>query len=234
MKKALSLILALVLCLSLCACSGGNDTPETTEEPTEATQASTTEAPTETTEPSYTKELIFRPARDLQSYTVTGLSGIPSSTEIVIPSVYNGYPVTAIGFSVSYMPAFEEHGPFYGYSGITSVTIPNSVTTIGFCAFAECTGLTSITIPDSVTTISQAAFYGCTNLTSITIPDSVTEIDRCAFENCTGLKSITIPDSVTEIGDSAFGGCNNLTIYGAAGSYIETYAKERNIPFETQ
>lgn len=208
MKKALSLLLAFVMCLPLYACGGGAEKP--------------------------TKELIFSPARDLQSYAVTGLSGIPSSTEIVIPAVYNGYPVTSIGFPVGYMSAYEEPGPFYGYSGITSVTIPNSVTTIGFCAFAECTGLTSITIPNSVTTICKGAFAGCTGLTSITIPDSVTKIDVYAFDDCTNLKSITIPAGVTEVDDHAFQNCTNLTIYGTAGSYIETYAKEHNIPFEIQ
>ena len=61
------------------------------------------------------------------------------------------------------------------------------VTTIGSCAFNECTGLTSITLPDSITTIEWSAFEGCTSLTSITLPNSVTTIGFSAFEGCTGL-----------------------------------------------
>ena len=77
-------------------------------------------------------------------------------------------------------------------------------------AFHSCSGLTSITIPDSVTSIGAWAFYGCSGLTSITIPDSVTSIGAWAFYGCSGLTSIAIPDSVTSIGSNAFGGCESL------------------------
>ena len=70
-----------------------------------------------------------------------------------------------------------------------SITIPDSVTSIGWYAFNGCTGLTNITIPDSVTSIGMYAFSGCTGLTSVTIPDSVTSIERSAFSGCTGLTS---------------------------------------------
>ena len=99
---------------------------------------------------------------------------------------------------------------FSGCSSLTSITIPDSVTYIGDYAFSGCSSLTSITIPDSVTYIDDKAFYGCSNLTSITIPDSVTSIGDYAFEGCSNLTSITIPDSVTSIGDYAFEGCNSL------------------------
>ena len=95
---------------------------------------------------------------------------------------------------------------FAGCSSLTSLTIPNSVTSIGGAAFAECSGLTSITIPNSVTSIGGSAFEGCSGLTSITIPNSVTSIGGFAFYNCSGLTSITIPNSVTSIGGSAFSG----------------------------
>lgn len=77
-------------------------------------------------------------------------------------------------------------------------------------AFSNCTGLTSITIPDSVTSIDYDAFSGCTGLTNVTIGNGVLSIDRNAFSYCTGLTSITIPDSVTSIGTSAFYGCTGL------------------------
>ena len=94
---------------------------------------------------------------------------------------------------------------------VTSITIPDSVTSIGGYAFSFCTGLTSVVIPDSVTSISDCAFRDCTSLTTVTIPDSVTSIDGSAFSGCTGLTSITIPDSVTSIGFAAFFGCTGLT-----------------------
>ena len=77
--------------------------------------------------------------------------------------------------------------------------------------FSGCSGLTNITIPDGVTSIGSYSFLGCSGLTSITIPDSVTSIGSSAFYNCSSLTSITIPDSVTSIGSSAFYGCSNLT-----------------------
>ena len=70
--------------------------------------------------------------------------------------------------------------------------------------------LTSVTIPDSVTSIGNNAFYFC-GLTSMTIPDSVTSIGNNAFEGCSRLTSVTIPDSVTSIGNNAFADCRNLT-----------------------
>ncbi len=93
---------------------------------------------------------------------------------------------------------------------LTSVTIPNSVTSIGESAFVYC-HLTSVTIPNSVTTIGEGAFYGCTGLTSVTIPNSVTSIGDLTFGHCTGLTSVTIGNSVTSIGEHAFDGCTGLT-----------------------
>ena len=93
----------------------------------------------------------------------------------------------------------------------TSYFIPNSVTSIGYRAFLNCSSLTSVTIPDSVTSIGSAAFDGCSSLTSVTIPDSVTSIGSAAFDGCSSLTSVTIPDGVTSIGDSAFAYCSSLT-----------------------
>ena len=93
----------------------------------------------------------------------------------------------------------------------TSVTIPNSVTSIGNYAFHWCHGLTSMTIPNSVTSIGNYAFYNCYRLTSVTIPNSVTSIGYSAFGSCSGLTSVTIPNSVISIGDEAFSYCRGLT-----------------------
>ena len=100
---------------------------------------------------------------------------------------------------------------FYYCPSLTNITIPDSVTEIGIYAFCKCTSLTSITIPNSVTEIKEGAFSYCTSLTSVTIPDSVTEIGNSAFSNCSSLTSVNIPNSVTSIGNGAFYYCTSLT-----------------------
>jgi hypothetical protein len=87
------------------------------------------------------------------------------------------------------------------------------VTTLGESLFHSCKGLTSITIPSSVTSIGGVAFGYCSSLTSITIPSSVTSIEHGAFWGCSALTSITIPSSVTSIGDGAFNYCTGLNKY---------------------
>jgi len=78
-------------------------------------------------------------------------------------------------------------------------------------AFNNCSGLTNVTIPNSVTNIGSDAFYGCSSLSSIEIPNSVTSIGRYVFSSCSGLTSVTIGNSVTSIGLGAFESCSMLT-----------------------
>ena len=108
----------------------------------------------------------------------------------------------------------------------TSITIPDSVTSIGWGAFYGCTSLTSVTIGNSVTSIGDYAFYNCTSLTSITIPDSVTSIGELAFSGCTGLTSIVIPDSVTSVGYAAFSGCTGLIKIIGPSDAVSAVAKQ--------
>ena len=123
---------------------------------------------------------------------------------------------------------------YYIPSSLKSVTVTGG--NILYGAFRNCTGLTSVTIGNSVTSIGDYAFDGCTGLTSVTIGGSVTSIGRDAFWGCTGLTSVTIPDSVTSIGEKAFYGCDKLIeVYNkssltiTAGSsdngYVAYYAK---------
>ena len=130
---------------------------------------------------------------------------------------YYGSSTSSTTFSTYYIPASLKkvtvtggnilYRAFYNCSSLTSVTIGNSVTSIGSSAFSGCSSLTSVTIGNSVTSIGSSAFSGCSSLTSITIPDSVMSIGESAFYNCGSLTSITIGNSVTRIGDCAFFGC---------------------------
>ena len=95
--------------------------------------------------------------------------------------------------------------------GLTSIRIPNSVTSVENDAFGQCSGLTSIIIPNNVTSIGSGAFSGCIGLTSLTLPTSVTSIGNSAFSGCSGLTTVTIPNSMTSIGWYVFDGCTGLT-----------------------
>lgn len=99
---------------------------------------------------------------------------------------------------------------FCGCKKLKSLTIPNGVTSIEYGAFERCSSLTSMTIPNGVTDINHRTFYGCTSLASVTLPNSLTYIDSDSF-SYSGLTSVTIPGSVTTIGSYAFWNCDALT-----------------------
>ena len=119
---------------------------------------------------------------DYQFYTVGGVNYlvnyVGSDTELTLPANYNeeNYVINKYAF--------------YYNDKITKVTIPDSVTIIGYEAFAYCDSLTSVTIPNSVTNIGDEAFMNCDSLTSVTIPNSVTSIGNYAFYHCSNLTSI--------------------------------------------
>lgn len=96
--------------------------------------------------------------------------------------------------------------------GITSITIPGSVTNIGAFAFSFCTNLTSVTMSNGLVSIGDGAFYKCSRLSQVTIPGSVTAIGNDAFSFCTNLAGIKIPNGVASIGSFAFFGCSKLAI----------------------
>ena len=93
---------------------------------------------------------------------------------------------------------------------------------LGDYAFYGCSGLTSLTLPSSVTSIGDGAFSGCSGLTSLTIPSGVTSIGKWAFRGCSGLTSIYVyPENLPELGIDIFTGCDakNCTVYVPKGTY---------------
>lgn len=195
-----------------------------------------------------TEALKYSLNADRESYTVTGAT-TEVVNELILPSEYNGLPVTAIGTLA-----------FNGYTNLTSVTIPDSVTSIGVLAFQDCTSLATITIPDSVTTIKNNAFLNTayykdennwedrvlyigkhfiraerTLSGNYTVKDGTKTIADEAFFGCNKLTDVTIPGSVTDIGKEMFVGCdvlktitveNGNTKYHSAGNcLIETQSK---------
>ena len=131
---------------------------------------------------------------DTDYNTYTGTVTIPSSVE------YEGrtYTVNEIGDMA-----------FVNCPNLTSVTIPNTVTSIGVGAFSN-TGLVSITIPDSVESIGEGLFVHCPDMVSVTLSDAITGIPDQTFRLCSSLASVTLSSHLTTIGNRAFEGCGSL------------------------
>ena len=100
---------------------------------------------------------------------------------------------------------------FYNCSGLTSLSLPSGITSIGWEAFSGCSGLTSLSLPSGITSIGNEAFSGCSGLTSLSLPSGITSIGREAFSGCSGLTSLSLPSGITSIGREAFSGCSGLT-----------------------
>ena len=116
-----------------------------------------------------------------------------------------------IGRNLSYSTGYSYgYSPFYKIEELKTVTIGNSVTSIGDYIFRDCQGLTEITIPDNVTEIGHDAFHRCTGLISVIIGNGVTSIGDEAFSRCTGLAVFTIPNSVSMLGEGIFYECTGL------------------------
>ena len=144
-------------------------------------------------------------------------------------SKYYHYYIPSSITSVTITGRTIPYRAFYNCTGLTSVTIPDGVTSIGAGAFWGCSGLTSVTIPDSVTSIGGGAFAGCTSLITVTIPDGVTSIGVNAFNGCTRLTSVTIGNGVTSIDSWAFEGCTGLK-----SVYITDFAKWCSVSFGSE
>lgn len=141
--------------------------------------------------------VVYLLSYDRTYYSVFDFEG--DTTEVVIPAVYKGRPVTEIGVDA-----------FHSCRSLESIVIPDSVTSIGVDAFSYCESIKSIIIPDSVVTIGDGAFHDCRQLSSVVIGNSVSEISSSTFMNCYNLASVNLPDSIKAIRVNAFSDCNKL------------------------
>lgn len=164
--------------------------------------------------------IVAVPAQNL-TYVITNSTVIitgPRCPDAVVevPNEINGLPVTAIGLS-----AFTAH-----CGTPMSVTLPDSLTSIGEGAFGGCANLTNLTMPNSVTSIGSHAFDGCSRLPSVSIPDQLSVIDIFTFSDCSNLASVVIPSQVYSVGNNAFSDCAGLTnvTMGSSLSNIGHYA----------
>lgn len=166
---------------------------------------------------------------DNTAVIVTNYKYKGTAADVTIPSRYKGKPVTMIDHAAFHNSAVTSvtipdsvtsiHDSAFAYcSSLTNISIPNSVTAIGSFAFEGCTKLESITLPSSLLTISEFLFYDCSQLTTIHIPDSVSSIRQYAFYNCGKLETIRIPVSVTSIGSYAFDDCPSSMTVTYSGS----------------
>ena len=213
MKKLLWMIaLTLILACLLASCGGGakeiervfmNDKGEVILVYTDGTTLNCGKAEQEQSESAVDENplgLSFF-LKDDGTY-VAEIGDAKYVSQIEVPAFYNGRAVTEIG-------SFESEN---GKNEIlTSIIIPNGVTSIHAQAFAGCTSLTSITIPDSVTSIGNSVFNGCTSLASIALGNGITSLDNFQFRSLPSLTSVAIGNGVTSIGYRAFAGCTSLT-----------------------
>ena len=171
----------------------------------------------------------FKFTLDNTAVIVTNYKCKGTAADVTIPSRYKGKPVTMIDHAAFHNSAVTSvtipdsvtsiHDSAFAYcSSLTNISIPNSVTAIGSFAFEGCTKLESITLPSSLLTISEFLFYDCSQLTTIHIPDSVSSIRQYAFYNCGKLETIRIPVSVTSIGSYAFDDCPSSMTVTYSGS----------------
>jgi len=171
------------------------------------------EEPTPPATPEESDGLLYLLNEEGTAYTVVGMTENASLT-LVIPETFEGLPVTAIGDR-----AFEG-------TAITSVTLPDSITTIGGWAFASCQQLTEVALPSGITEIPDGAFFCCMKLGGIDLPDGLVTIGRFAFAGCDGLTTLVLPDTVTTLEYGAFTVCFNLKDVTLSESLvtIEDYA----------
>ena len=221
MKRLIALLLVFACTMLLSGCSDNSGTThESRDKGNSSIQQEHQETATPIPAPSDAKDFEYE---ILSDNTATIIRYVGQGGAVVIPSELDGHRVVGIKYDV-----------FARKDYITSVVIPEGVTSIGSKAFFYCLNMTEVVIPDSVREIGEYAFARCKSLTSISFPDHVeemgesicanctslvraslpknrTSISRSLFYECESLSEIIIPDVVTVIGDEAFWGCKSLS-----------------------
>ena len=143
-------------------------------------------------------------------YNITGNNTVEVTYSDRDNNTYSGsisVPETVTNNGTEYSVTKIGEYAFQG-SAVTSVSMPEGITSIDYNAFSGCQNLESVTLPESLTTLGKRAFGGCQSLKTIKIPSGVTAIPGYCFNGCVSLESVTIPEGVTAIGDEAFQSCN--------------------------
>jgi len=187
MKKALSILLSLILVLAAL--------------PFSAVESSAVDYHT-----SQDGEWMYYLNENNEAIIYSGSTSssayLGSDTDIVVPSYIDGYPVVSLG-----------QYTFSGNTNLQSIVLPNTLTTISNHVFRNCTNLTSVTFGNSVGIIGPSSFEGCSSITEMDLPDSVQTIGGHAFNGCTNLEKIYIPAGLTFIDGYAFNNCNKVVTY---------------------
>jgi hypothetical protein len=191
MKKLLLLVLAIMLCLSLCSCTSVLGTVKSW-----MTGETVSKPPEDFVAEAQNDEFSY----EIYDSYIKITKYISENTEAVIPEEIDDRPVTVIGSLC-----------FYQTTEVVSVEIPDSVKTIESQAFYCATKLVSVDVPDSVEFIGERAFAWCSSLESVTLGNGISEIANYCFNSCTSLASLTIGDNIRQIGMRAFSYCEKLT-----------------------
>ncbi len=166
-------------------------------------------------------------------------SGCSGLTKLILPE-----RITNIGNSVfSHCRSLKElvlpegitsigNYAFWNCNSLTKLVLPKGITSVGTSAFEGCSNLTKLVLPEGITSIEPKEFADCNSLTELILPKGITYIGTSAFQGCSSLKELILSEKITSIGIAAFNRCSSLTINCYVGSYVETYAKENNIPYQ--
>lgn len=172
--------------------------------------------------------LIRDMAGRVEDYVTDGKLAVLDLSEARI--VEGGEPYMGDGHDIPYCRTQNDELGIYafgGCSGLTNVSLPADITSIGDASFKGCSGLTSLSIPVKVTSIGKYAFESCSGLTSMSIHAGITSIGDHAFDGCSGLTSLSFYSGITSVGNAAFNGCEGLTdVRCNITGGLEKYLKE--------
>lgn len=193
MKKIIALLLATLMLCALVACQGKED--EVIDDPVINIGA---QHLTYTDDDGNTFTYDYLTSTTVE---ITAFSGSDEPHAVTIPTTIGEYTVAAIADQA-----------FFSYSNLSSVILPEGLTTIGDYAFANCEAMTSVSFPSTLTTVGAGSFYGCDTLASVNFSaTALKSIDANAFADCPMLSSVTFPATLADIGAYSFANCTALT-----------------------